>query len=604
MIPIPHTQLVEFLNWSSQYKPNSNFRTLNKGVLQEYALEYLTQYQQEKQKGVSVLQILQIYPRLYYQDDLRVEIKHLVGCQTCWEMIVNAPVSIDSVELHPFLLAFQKHLLNYEVPIYIHSFGEIAKENESIFLQNIRGYFQKYGDVLVSSFENFLNTIDPAIIESYTTFHKQQGKEPLRKDETQERNGEKENTNDGYTEPLSLQRELSSEAERITNSVLLLMEGGFYDRYIQQLDFIRALAKASIISKNLYQALEFLSWLHENHPSLDILANAPVAEIKDLAAEFCETFGYSNSVSFSKDVAKWLQGNAEPTIIQRLIDIGQLIKRKSGKSVDKVPPFERYKTISFHAVFLFLSAGDFPKFIKTYWEDLNFLTGDYIDVYYSDDDAERKISAFKTKNEFRSLRIQPMSLPAIILWQDTLKNACVISLERLSHDDIFDLVKLIVQKIQVGNSLSEIHQEAVKFVQRKTLDLQPAYQIYFSGDNIMGDKIDFSNSNITNNGGQMFLGKFQDVIANLNASGKGELAQAISSLKDAIQASKHLNDEQKQENVEALTTIADEVAKPKPNSFVLKSLSEGLIAALKVIPDVVKAVETLSPLLVPLFFSK
>lgn len=108
----------------------------------------------------------------------------------------------------------------------------------------------------------------------------------------------------------------------------------------------------------------------------------------------------------------------------------------------------------------------------------------------------------------------------------------------------------------------------------------------------------------TNSGGIQNIGKFQHVISNLNSSGKGELAQAISSLKSAIQESKHLSNEQKQENIEALTTIADEVAKPKPNSLVVKSLSEGLITTLKVIPDVVKAVEVLSPLLIPLLAGK
>lgn len=602
MIPIPHTQLIEFLNWLLQERPSTNVRELNKSVLRELAYEYLKQYQQEKQKGVSVLHILQIYPRIYYIEDLKEEAQHLADCQSCWTQIARAPIDVASIELHPFLSALQKYLIKSNIPIYLHSSSQF--EGEALFLQNISEYFKKYGKDLANAVDNFLKTTEQELVSSYIDFHKQQKKENISRSEFSNRSSENLETSDGNTKPLNLNGELSSEVERITDSVFLLLNGEFYEKYFRQLDTIRLLAKASIISKNHLQALEFLSWLQENHPSLDILANAPVAEIKDLAIEFCEVFEYQNSASFSKEVVKWLQGNGESGIIQRLIDIGQLIKRKSGKSIQKVSSFERYKTISFHAVFLFLSAGDFPKFIKTYWEDLNFLTGDYIDVYYSDDDVERKISAFKTKDDFRSLRVQPMSLPAIVLWQDSLKDACVISLERLSHDDIFDLLKLIVQNIQNGNSLSEIHQKSVQFVQMKTQAKQPAYQVYFTGDNIMGDKIDFSNSNITNNGGQMYLGKFRDVVTNLNSSGKGELAKAISGLKDSIQASSHLNDEQKQENVETLTTIADEASKPKPNSIILKSLSEGLLATLKVIPDVVKAVETLSPLLIPLFFSK
>jgi hypothetical protein len=246
---------------------------------------------------------------------------------------------------------------------------------------------------------------------------------------------------------------------------------------------------------------------------------------------------------------------------------------------------------------LFLSAGDFPKFVKTYWEDLNHLTGDYIDIYYSDDDVERKISAYETKNEFRSLRVLPMALPALVIWQDSLKDACVVSLERLSHDDIFDLMKLIVQKIQLGNSLLEIHRESVEFVQRKTLAMQPAFQVYFSGDNIMGDKIDFNNANITNNGGQMFLGKFQDVIANLNASGQQEFGNALTNVKNEIEKSDKLSETEKQEVLEMVQQIGAEAAKSKPNKPMLQALGDGLLKALKAIPDLVKVVGVLIALL-------
>ena len=597
MIPIPQRQLIEFLDWLVQFEPSVNIRDANRDMLRELAQEYLRQNRQEKQKGVSILQILQVYPRVYYQGELRSEITHLVGCHTCWEMVANAPVNIAEIKLHPFLSAFNKYLLNKDIPIYIHSANTVAREGTQDFTHNIGEYFKRHGERLVNAFDDFFNATDPNLIKDYLEFHAEQGNKQLSKNETENRENQDLQTSEGRdTMPVRYEGDINSESERIVESVYLLIRGTFYQPP-RQLEVINLLARANLISKNYRQALEFLSWLRETYPSLDITANAPTDEIKELAIQFCENFEYPNSASFSKEVVRWVQGKGEPGIIQGLIDIGQWIKGNSARPRKNVSPFERYKTIQFHGLFLFLSAGDFPKFVKTYWEDLNHLTGDYIDIYYSDDDVERKISAYETKNEFRSLRVLPMALPALVIWQDSLKDACVVSLERLSHDDIFDLMKLIVQKIQLGNSLLEIHRESVEFVQRKTLAMQPAFQVYFSGDNIMGDKIDFNNANITNNGGQMFLGKFQDVIANLNASGQQEFGNALTNVKNEIEKSDKLSETEKQEVLEMVQQIGAEAAKSKPNKPMLQALGDGLLKALKAIPDLVKVVGVLIALM-------
>ncbi len=54
---------------------------------------------------------------------------------------------------------------------------------------------------------------------------------------------------------------------------------------------------------------------------------------------------------------------------------------------------------------------------------------------------------------------------------------------------------------------------------------------------VMGDKIEFNNTGTVNNNGQLFIGKFNDVYANLNTAGQAELAEALKTLKEAIMAS-------------------------------------------------------------------
>lgn len=601
MIPVPHYQLIEFLDFLLKNEPNLNIRGADNRMLRNYALQYIRGERGEVNfNNYSVLNLFQICPKISERTVFE-QMKHFSRCGQCIEFIIQEQVNTTSVQLHPFLDGFREFARRKEIPLILEGVEPTEPRRRIPSDYILRKYLDRYGEQLFEAFNEYVEQTPPQLIRDYEQYHSE--KLEYERSHNRERNragnrGWRDDRADNNTQPINPEYNPEQEAERLVNSVSLLIQGGFYDKYIEkQPEVLRLLVRANIISPHSLQALEFMSWLQENHPKLDILANAPTTEVKELALEFCEMNGYKNSASFSKEVVQWLNGKGDSNILQRLIDIGRTIKGKSGYSSRRTSPFERYKNINFHAVFLFLSAGDFPKFIKTYWEDLNFLTGDYIDIYYSDDDAERKISAFQTKDDFRSIRIQPMSLPALILWQDSLKDACVISLEHLSHDDIFDLLKLIVQNIQSSNSLLEIHQKSVEFVQIKTKALQPAYQLYFSGDNIMGDKLDFSNSNITNNGGQMFLGKFQDVIANLNASGKQEFGNALTNVKNEIEKSDKLSETEKQEVLEMVHQIGAEAAKSKPNKPILQALGDGLLKALKAIPDLVKVVGVLIALL-------
>ena len=100
---------------------------------------------------------------------------------------------------------------------------------------------------------------------------------------------------------------------------------------------------------------------------------------------------------------------------------------------------------------------------------------------------------------------------------------------------------------------------------------------------IMGDKTKIEVGNISDTSGQIFIGKFNNVIALLVQSGHSQLAAALNDLKDAIMQSTHLSDDQKKEIVEVLNQIGEETAKVKPNRTLLRTLGEGLLATLKAV---------------------
>ena len=125
------------------------------------------------------------------------------------------------------------------------------------------------------------------------------------------------------------------------------------------------------------------------------------------------------------------------------------------------------------------------------------------------------------------------------------------------------------------------------------------------GDNVTqhnaGDNIEISTGDISNVSGQLFIGKFNDVVANLDAAGQNDLAEALKVLKESVMASEHLADKDKQEQVEVINQIGEEAIKPTPNKTILKMLGDGLISTLKTIPDIAKAVGSVAPLLIKLY---
>lgn len=610
MNPVPHYQLIEFLEWITHNDPRRDIKELDREILNRMALEYLRGggRRGDFSGSINILNIFQICPMIS-ESDIQGQMKHFSGCGRCFDYIYQrSHLRPNHVELHPFLEKFALYAQRYELPIILEpierEFGEPARNDRDDFRNHekeLANYLESYGKRLFEIFQKYINQTDPREIDDYLIYHSEimrsEGRQPIPDDHPFKGRQVNDGMDDG-TEPLNSNRDIQSEAHRLVDSLLLLMQGGFYERYLErQPEMLHFLAKLNIISQHGLQAVEFLSWLQDNHPKIDILASAPTGEIRELALEFCEKNGYLNSVSFSREVLQWVNGKGERNIIQRLVDIGRNAKQRGDSYKWEVSPFERYKQIPFHAVFLFLSAGDFPTFVKKFWEDLNHLSGDYLDIYYSSEDVERRISGYEAVKEFRSIRLEPMSLPALILWADSLHDASVIPLENLSHEDVFGLIKLIVQNVKDKKTLGDISLSAKEYVSGKVPKPLPQFQLYFSGEISMGDKYDFRNANINNTGGQVFIGRLKDVIANLNASGHQDFGNVLQELSSAIEASKHLSDDQKQEVLELVRQLGEESAKQKPNKTLLKTLGDGIMVVLKSIPDVAKAVGALMPLL-------
>lgn len=96
--------------------------------------------------------------------------------------------------------------------------------------------------------------------------------------------------------------------------------------------------------------------------------------------------------------------------------------------------------------------------------------------------------------------------------------------------------------------------------------------------------------NISDVSGQIFLGNFNNVIAQLNSKGLKELAGVLTDGREALMSKADLGMEQKQELIEVLEKIGEESIKAKPNRTILMGLNEGLKSVSGVIPKVIKTV--------------
>ena len=112
---------------------------------------------------------------------------------------------------------------------------------------------------------------------------------------------------------------------------------------------------------------------------------------------------------------------------------------------------------------------------------------------------------------------------------------------------------------------------------------------------LVGDVLDLRGANISNSGGQLFVGKFLDVAAQLNASGKQEFGAALQDVLKALENDHSISAEDKENIAGVVTQLGEETTKQKPNRMTFQLLLGGLFQTINAIPSMIKAAEALAP---------
>ena len=130
-------------------------------------------------------------------------------------------------------------------------------------------------------------------------------------------------------------------------------------------------------------------------------------------------------------------------------DLGYIIDRYSDKRI----PF---KCI---IVPLKANAKEYIDLIENYWEDLHYLSGNSLDIFYSATDYGK--SGFEIMNQMNYIpEILKEQAPSIIIWDTELSKAKGINISRLNNTDIFEIIQKIVNLIKSSKSLDTIVKEA------------------------------------------------------------------------------------------------------------------------------------------------
>ncbi len=230
----------------------------------------------------------------------------------------------------------------------------------------------------------------------------------------------------------------------------------------------RPIMKLMVATQNeVSDEINFLEWILRRESNLSF-ESMPSEVFDTLIDEYAHSNGIEPKIIEKLKKEYYHIGWA--TVFKRIQRWFKLERKRPQKSLADV--MERYlsKQAKYNCIILPLadneSQAQFKRLIKDEWLNLNDLSGDLLDIYYSESDIG------KTGYDI-AMRIQSLpddlrkTAPSIILWKDTITEAKAIQTDCLSAVQIRKTIQTIVQQIEKGKDFNTIVQEAEKTVKKQ-----------------------------------------------------------------------------------------------------------------------------------------
>src|ERR1035437_2193495 len=598
MMPVPSYQVVAFLEWL--HGQGLRIQVEDQERLRHAATEFLrsggSAWPTRGRLLEAVLQVFQACPMIH-EPSLEGQLDHFARCGSCIQYLSREGIRARELPLHALLDRFLRWSREtgfadaVERRAECFEGGRWSPHGEQPGEQVIDGWFENtirsVGSEFRQEFQRYLESAPKDLIQDFEEIRRRGlWHRGVEREEVRNR-GEQE---DGAV-PFGSNESIESAAWRLVGSVELMVKQGFYDKIIgQDPHVMRLMACVSDMSENLAQSLQFLEWFHERHPQLDIAGDIPVEKLIDLIRDFCEAQGYSNVGSFTKVVLKCFRGEGNQPLARRFWDYIARTFRGARHMESSNALFKRYAKVKAHGIFFFLATGRFPDFIEAHWVDLNALTGDTIDVYYSAEDLKFR-SGYESLEEFKHLRVETTALPALVLWTKSFKDAVAIALGELPHEDIVSVVKRVVQGIKSGQALPEVAEAANAWIQKRqrelrliSADFHETKIIINGGETIMGDQI---KQNI--NGGTFYgpvAAKMEHCTTIIGQQANDQRKQLLAELqRTATDLIQRLPEDKREDAADNLKLLVDSAVAKEPKRRWYEVSSQGLLDASKFVKD-------------------
>ena len=271
------------------------------------------------------------------------------------------------------------------------------------------------------------------------------------------------------------------------------------DKLVQS--FVRYCNDASGCT-DIFAEIEFFNSLKGFKGGPINLQGMPLHEFEDLVDTYLSNRNDEGFTEQRRRLIKAFKQSDSKSLFDRCSELFSTSKVKEIKSLQYIN--DRYFTIGFKCLFLPLAADeDFKASLSKYWLDLDSLSGNYLDIFYSV--SQLNESGYKIKEQFQKLNVPENVLPCLVLWSDKLEDARFIEIRDLTDDEVFHLVSEIVQRIKDGNQLNEIYKEAKAMVAKETEKKRSITNIHQTVENNSGlvvgtiekSQIEFSSGDIS-----------------------------------------------------------------------------------------------------------
>lgn len=308
--------------------------------------------------------------------------------------------------------------------------------------------------------------------------------------------------------------------------------------------------------------VDFLDWLLISKSKPIDLQRMPLDVFEKLVDEFFAN--EDRAPSGRKRLVKAFKQSDPISLAAKLSTFLTKSQEKKMKSLGYL--YDRYSSskIPYRSLFLPLAADadSFKTFINKYWEDLNELSSNYLDIYYSE--AELKKSGYETRQLIKAIpKHLPNDLPCILIWADKMETARMIDIKDLSPDEIFRLISRIVDMIKQGQTLDQIVERATGLVKEFIEHGRPILKQEFHAS-------DHAQLNVAMD--QATLNATQNNTINMD-----KLSDLLATVRATIPSDMSVGD--RETVTECLEVIENESSQEKPK----KSLLKTALTTLKVI---------------------